>query len=66
MHSSPLNKHERQGMSFAFVGWTAGKNAIQASEFSLCRAVEDGETWDEFREFWRTIMRLAEHNCETG
>jgi hypothetical protein len=24
-------------MSFAFVGWTAGKNAIQASEFSPVR-----------------------------
>jgi hypothetical protein len=25
------------GVSFSFVGWTAGKNAIQASEFSLVR-----------------------------
>ena len=34
MTSSPLIKPERQGVSFAFVGWTARETAIQASEFA--------------------------------
>ena len=37
MDSCPLNKRERQGMSFAFVGWTARETAIQASEFAPVR-----------------------------
>ena len=37
MTSSPLIKPERQDVSFAFIGWTARKNAIQASEFALVR-----------------------------
>ncbi len=35
MTSSPLIKPERQGEKFAFHGWTAPKNPIQASDFRV-------------------------------
>ena len=34
MVDGPLNKRERQGMSFALIGWTGRETAIQASEFA--------------------------------
>ena len=50
MTSSPLIKPERQGMSFAFVGWTADKTAMQASEFApVCRRVGICGIWRSAR-----------------
>jgi hypothetical protein len=38
MHSSPLNKRERQGVSFALIGRTQSDCALQASDFRVSTA----------------------------
>ena len=67
MTSSPLIKPKRQGMSNPFQ-WADGPKNDQASDFRVhppCRASRIMRL-DESQDFWRTIIRLAEHNCETG
>jgi hypothetical protein len=49
--SDMIRKPQNAGMAFALIGWTAGKNAIQASEFAPVH-------WTRFVGLSR-IMRLG-------